>query len=188
MTPSQFFISAACSCLKCSLGATLWNILRNLPLVFNTLKPLLFILPLTLVCCSCCSYNVRCWKAAREESELYENFLFIYIEIKLRLAVEIVAVALPRCCHVNPCNIFLSIPCTMESTTLGSTFQLQPQLAAGPAGRWLNTPFTGIVSEIKWNCVQSISVCWRNMMKALYKQTSFVTWELNSILSNVFFN
>lgn len=138
VTPSQFFISAACSCLKCSLGATLWNILRNLPLVFNTLQPLLLhilLLLLPFVCCCCFSYNVRCWKAAREESKLYEHFLFIYIEIKLRLAVEIVAVALPRCCHVNPCNIFLSIPCTMESTTLGSTFQLQPQLAAQPAGR-----------------------------------------------------
>lgn len=54
VTPSQFFISAACSCLKCSLGATLWNILRNLPLVFNTLQPLLLpillqLLPLCLL-------------------------------------------------------------------------------------------------------------------------------------------
>lgn len=48
VTPSQFFISAACSCLKCSLGATLWNILRNLPLVFNTLQPLLLLLLLPL--------------------------------------------------------------------------------------------------------------------------------------------
>lgn len=61
------------------------------------------------------------------------RILFIYIEIKLPTAVEIVAVASTSVAHVNPC----------------SNFVLYPVL--GPVKCWVSTVFGYALTLIAWH-------------------------------------